>query len=111
MSVLGYTEIMRLLTGNDEYQFEEHILTISKYGISELRLNILKQLAISKRATISHILISNDSTNTGGTYKSINSFFKALEKEKILEEEKVGNRTYWKFTEKCTDFSKYLTTI
>lgn len=109
MSILGYSEIVKKITGEDEYSFENIMVTLSKHSLSSLRIKALKELAKQKNSTITKILKRLKENTTGGTHISIKSFFINLEKENILSKEKINNRTYWKFTDKYKNFCKYLT--
>ena len=71
MTVLGYAKIMQLLTGTNEYEFENYMVRISKHGLSKLRIEVLKELAKQERETIGTILKELKENTTGGTFKSI----------------------------------------
>lgn len=111
MTVLGYSRIMQLLTGTDENEFENYMIILSRNAVSPLRMKVLQQLAAMKRATISNLLNSVKENSTGGTYKAILSFFKILEKEKILVRKERGSRTYWEFSVQCESFRLYLRNV
>lgn len=108
MTILGYSEIMRYINGHDEYIFENTMVSISKSGLSQIRLKVLQKLASEKRSTITQLLALVKENSTGGTHLTINKFFCALEKESIIEKSKIGNRTYWQFTPQYEQFRKYL---
>ena len=108
MSMIGYAQLMKDLFDVDKTSVELQLERLAKHRLSDLRLRILKQLAKVGEDTISGLLRKIGENNTGGTYKTINSFFNLLKRDKILITIRRGTRQYWKFTEDVRDLENYL---
>ena len=104
---LAYSEIFGRAAGLKK-TVQNWFIILARNEPSKLRLKTLESLAKLERATISNVLKKLKENRTGGTYLSIASFFKNLEKEGVLQRQEVGRRTYWQFTEQASDLKKYL---
>ncbi len=92
----------------DKDSVEALLEMLAKHKPSELRMKALRMLAKAEEETISGLLKLAGENNTGGTYKTVGSFFTSLAKDNILGVEKRGQREYWRFTEKSKDLQSYL---
>jgi len=108
MSMLGYEELMRNTFNVERTSVEILLKKVQRAKVSPLRLSTLKSLAKKKPQTISGILLAIGQNNTGGTYKSIHTFFILLENEHILNSKKQGRRTYWSYSTNAEELAKYL---
>jgi len=91
----------------DKESVELQLEKLASHKLTGLRLLALKQLSKEEKGTVCSILKKVVPNNTGGTYKTVIAFFLALETDSILAREKVGNRSYWKFSEKAKDLENY----
>ena len=107
MSMIGYSRLMKEIFDVDKTNLKIQMEAITEHKLSGLRMKALKQLSVSEKETISTLLKKMQENHTGGTYKTIKSFFICLEKDKILESKKIGVRSYWKFSEKAKDLENY----
>ena len=108
MSFYAYSKINELLTGIKSFELEHIIFQLSKYPFSKLRRDCLIKLSFLERATISKLLSELGKNNSGGTFLTIERFFNELKKDNLLENKKVGRRTYWLFTERGQSLRKNL---
>jgi len=108
MSMIGYSQLMKDVLNIDKTSVELLLEKLAEHKLTNLRLRVLRQLAKIGRDTISGVLKSINENHTGGTYKSIEDFFESLKKEKILEIESVGVRSYWKFESRAESLANYL---
>lgn len=111
MTVLGYSKLVELLTGKNEYAFEGHMMVLVRHGLSHLRFSAFHALAIAERSTINGLLANIDAHQGGGTYRSVEEFFDRLAEEGILEKCAVGRRTYWQFSQKHKTFATYIASL
>ncbi len=107
MSIIGYTQLMKDILDVDKISVELQLEKLANHKLSGLRLKVLKQLSKLKEDTISGLLRKVGENNTGGTYKTISSFFNLLKRDKILFQTKRGTRQYWKFTKEVEDLENY----
>ena len=107
MSMIGYSRLMKEIFDVDKTNVQMHLERLAKHMLSDLRIKALRFLSRSEKQTISTLLKKMSVNHNGGTYKTIKSFFLQLERDKILESNKVGVRSYWKFSEKARDLENY----
>ncbi|MFC1750056.1 hypothetical protein ACFL2V_14750 [Pseudomonadota bacterium] len=107
MSVIGYTQLMKDVLDLDKESVELQLEKLASHKLTGLRLQALRQLAKESRGTVCSVLKKIVPNHTGGTYKTIMAFFQALEHDNIVARDKVGNRSYWKFSENAKDLENY----
>lgn len=109
MAMIGYSQLMKDIHDVDKTSVELMLEHLSRHHVSALRMEVLKRLARKKeKETISSLLRDGHHYNTGGTFKAIASFFRALESDQILQSENAGRRTYWKFHKNAEHLEGYL---
>lgn len=108
MPMIGYSQLMKDIFNVDKDSVEMMLKSLAKHKPTELRMKVLYGLAKTEESTISALLKMAGENNTGGTYKTIHSFFRTLEKDCLLCSQRRGYREYWRFTEKAKDLQIYL---
>jgi hypothetical protein len=105
--MIGYSQLLKDILDLDKGSVEIQLENLARHKLTPLRMGALKQLARDGRGTVSGLLQKNGGNHTGGTYKTVIGFFGALLNDKILEVEKVGNRSYWEFSEGSKPLQDY----
>jgi hypothetical protein len=108
MSVIGYSQLMKDIFEVNTVTVEKQMERLAKHKLTELRFGAIRMLAKHSRGTISGLLKKVSCNHTGGTYKTVATFFEMLLGENILVREKAGNRNYWRFSEGAKDLENYL---
>jgi len=107
MSVLGYSELMKKIFGITPKTLQGELSQLLKTKPTQKKIEVLRELASTKRATIGKLMKKKKMTYTGGSFNSMKTFFEELYQLKILQKEIIGRRTYYTFTKK-SDLSKWL---
>ena len=108
MSVLGYSELLKEIFEIQQEKLENEIQALIELKPSKLRLDFLRGLAQREGTTISEILRHLHYHHTGGTYKAIFNFLKALERTGMIRAERHGRRTRYRYTTKATNLKRWL---
>lgn len=108
MTILAYSELLRRIGGIEEKKVEQFYKVIASHNITSLRYKALKNLAKQDKSTIGKLLQNLNVNKSGGCYITIKKFFLEMNKNGILDTVVVGNRTYWKFSDKAKHLKLYL---
>jgi len=105
--ILGYSEIIKEIYGITPDSLQTHISKLLSAKPSEERVTLLKELATRESATTSTLLRACRQPHTGGSFIAARAFLDRLVALKILEKERIGRRTYYRFP-KGSDLGAWL---
>lgn len=108
MSVLAYSELLQRITGIDDHQLEEPFKILSQNNTTTSRFKIIKGLAVHQPISIGNLLQKLHFPRGGGSYLTTRKYFTSLEKDGLLEKDKIKNKTMWRFSGKGEHFLKFI---
>ena len=110
MSVLAYSELLKRITGIEEYELEIPFKILNKNNTTQNRLKAIKSLALQEPVSLGKLLSSIDMPRGGGSYITIRKYFQALEKDGLLQTKLDKGKTIWQFSKKGELLKKYILT-
>jgi hypothetical protein len=108
MSVLAYSEMLKRIAGVDKNKLERPFIILSKHNTTEKRLNILRRMAEHDGITIGKLLKLSHQNTGGGSYLTIQRYFKELQKDGLLDVKLKNNKHIWSFSDEYSDIREFI---